>query len=229
MRSTIYGLLLLVILLVFGCKPPMVSYKTVPPQIPIQDTTKAILLIDAGNVYTPGLIITKKREKVVTELSKNYLQLLQQQIGQQLPIKAVSDTTIAADIILQLQNHNDTVAARLLQKYAAGIVVVLQTYDAGFVQDEVVKTTNSSGSTDKIAYYSVFFKTTATIYQDNQWYNKIVTISKPHSQRSVVSGLLARGPGYEANKKDIADVMALNTGKLCELFMPTTETVYTKQ
>lgn len=219
-------LALVAIIMAFGCKPPMVSYKVVPPQIPIQDSTKAILLIDAGNIYTPGIAITKKREAVVTDLVKNYLPALQQQVRVLLPVKAVLASSVSPELIQALQSHEQATVDSLLQQYHAGILVVLQAYDAGFNQDEIVRNTNSSGGTEKTAFYSVFFTTNASIYQANNWYSKTVQVSLPHSKRSVLSGLLARGPGYEANKKDIVEMMHLNIDKLCSLFRSTTEAVY---
>jgi hypothetical protein len=217
------------IMAVFGCKPLLVSYKTIPPQIPIKDSTKSVLLIDAAYTHTPGLAMTKKREKVVLDISKKYLTSLQQQIGQLLPIKAVIADSITEETYQLLLNHNENTIDTLLQQYNARIIVQLKSFNAGFSQDRVEKTKNSSGGTDKIAYYSVFFETEASIYQNNEWFDKTIHVSRPHSSRAVISALLARGPGYEANKKDIEEMMTVNIAKLCELFLSTKETIYTKQ
>ena len=186
-------------------------------------------MIETANSHTPGLVITKKREKVVSEIAKNYLTSLQHQIGQLLPIKAVIADSISEETYQQLLNHNENAIAALLQQYNARIIVQLKSYDAGFNQDRVEKTKTSSGGTEKIAYYSVFFETEASIYQNNEWIDKTIQVSRPHSSREVLSALLARGPGYESNKKDIEEMMKENTAKLCELFLSTKETVYTKQ
>lgn len=222
-------LVCMAIAVVFGCKPLSITYKSLPPQIPIQDSAKSILLIDAADINVPGLMITKKREAVVTSLAKNYVSLLQQQVTNKLPIKPVSDSTIGSDVIESLLQQNSDTANALLAKYQAGIIVLLQSHDAGFTQDEVVKTTNTDGSSSKTAFYSLYFQTAAIVFQAGEWYSKNINVSRPHSKRSVVSGLLARGPGYEANKKDISETMQLNIEKMCELFMYTKQPVYTRQ
>ena len=229
MLNTKHWLALVTFIVFLGCKPLLISYKTVPPEISIKDSTKSILLIETANSHTPGLVITKKREKVVSEIAKNYLTSLQHLIGQLLPIKAVIADSISEETYQQLLNHNENAIAALLQQYNARIIVQLKSYDAGFNQDRVEKTKTSSGGTEKIAYYSVFFETEASIYQNNEWIDKTIHVSRPHSSREVLSALLARGPGYESNKKDIEEMMKENTAKLCELFLSTKETVYTKQ
>lgn len=81
-----------------------------------------------------------------------------------------------------------------------------------------MRTKNNDGSTSKTAYYSVFFNTDITVIQGDQLYRKRITASREHSNRSVLSGLLARGPGYEANKKDIAAMANRNASNLSGLF-----------
>ncbi|MEI8099914.1 MAG: hypothetical protein WCG74_13825 [Sediminibacterium sp.] len=216
-------------MVLFGCKPLLVSYKTIPPQIPIKDSTRSVLLIETGNVHTLGLAITKKREQVVTDVAKNYLPLLQEQLGQRVPIKAVIGDSLTLETYEHLLNHDENTIARLLRQYNASIIILLKQFNAGFSQDRIEKTKTSSGGTEKIAYYSVFFESGASIYQSNEWFDKVIEVHRPHSSRAIMSGLLARGPGYEANKQDISDMMKENVTRLCELFLSTRETVYTKQ
>ena len=220
---------LITIIAVFGCKPLLVSYNKVPPQIPIKDSTKSVLLIDASNIISPGIAITKKREKVVTDIAKNYLPTLQQQLGGIIPIKTVIPDSISQATLAQLLLHNENTIDTLLKQYNANIIVLLKSYYAGFSQDRVEKIKNSSGGTEKIVYYSVFFDLEASVFQSNEWIDKTINVNRPHSSREVFSALLARGPGYEANKKDISDMMKKNVTKFSELFLPTTETVFTKQ
>ncbi len=226
MNRYFISVICIVILSAQGCKPPMVTYKTVPPEIALQDSSKSFLLVDAGNINVPGMMITKKREAVITELSKNYLVLLQDAVEKKLRTKAVIDTTVTIEMVQQIQNKNDAVTESLMRKHNANVIVLVQSYNGGFTQDEVVKATNTDGSTSKTAYYSVYFQTEARIVQGKEWYSKTINASRKHSSRNVVSGLLARGPGYEANKKDLADMMEQNVVKLCELFMTTKQPVY---
>lgn len=70
----------------------------------------------------------------------------------------------------------------------------------------------------KTAYYPVFLNTDITIIQGDQLFRKRITASRKHSNRSVINGLLTRGPGYKANKKDIAEMASSNAGNLYGLF-----------
>ena len=219
----------LTIVTLFGCKPLLVTYNKLPPQIPIKDSTKSVLLIDAGNIISPGIAITQKREKVVSDIAKNYLPTLQQQLGEIISINTVIPDSISPATLERLLMHHENTIDTLLKQYNANIILLLKSYYAGFSQDRIEKTKNSSGGTDKIAYYSVFFDLEASIFQNNEWIDKTINVNRPHSSRSVVSALLARGPGYEANKNDISDMMKKNVIKFSELFLPSTETIFTKQ
>ena len=229
MYSIKHCITFIIFIFLFGCKPILISYKTVPPQISIKDSTKSVLLIDAGNIISPGIAITQKREKVVTDIAKNYLPTLQQQLGGIIPIKTVIPDSISPVTLEQLLMHNENTIDTLLKQYNANIILLLKSYYAGFSQDRVEKIKNSSGGTEKIVYYSVFFDLEASVFQSNEWIDKTINVNRPHSSREVFSALLARGPGYEANKKDILDMMKKNVTKFSELFLPTTETVFTKQ
>jgi hypothetical protein len=219
----------IIFIVLLGCKPLLVSYNKVPPQIPIKDSTKSVLLIDASNIISPGIAMTKKREKVVSDIAKNYLPTLQQQLEGIISIKTVIPDSISPATLEQLLMHNENTIATLLKKYNANIILLLKSYYAGFSQDRIEKTKNISGGIDKIVYYSVFFELDASIYQGNEWIDKTINVNRPHSNRPVISALLARGPGYEANKTDISEMMKKNVIKFSELFLPSTETIYTKQ
>lgn len=46
-----------------SCKTLSFTEKTILAEIPVQYYSKSIVLVDAGEVYTPGLAITKKEKK----------------------------------------------------------------------------------------------------------------------------------------------------------------------
>lgn len=52
--------ILVTLSIITGCKSLSFNQKTLPAEIPVQDYSKSIVVIDAGDVYTPGLAITKK-------------------------------------------------------------------------------------------------------------------------------------------------------------------------
>lgn len=201
-----------------GCKSLLFTQKTIPPEIPISDFSKSIVLIDAGDVYTPGLAITKKREAVVTSIKNAYFSNLPDVLKKDLQVTVFRDTILTDDEKSRLLQNDDRVRLKLATKYQANIFILIQNYEGGFSQDEVVRTKNDNGGTDKTAYYSVFFNTDITVIQGDQLYRKRIMASRHHSKRSVLSGLLARGPGYEANKKDIAEMSNRNASNLSGLF-----------
>jgi hypothetical protein len=201
-----------------GCKSLSFTQKTLPAEIPVQDYSKSIVVIDAGDVYTPGLAITKKREAVVTSIKNMYFSNLPDLLKKDLQVPAFRDTILTDDEKTKLLQNDDAVKLKLATKYGANIFIILQNYEGGFSQDEVVRTKNNDGSTNKTAYYSVFFNTDITVIQGDQLYRKRIVASREHSNRSVLSGLLARGPGYEANKKDIISMANRNASNVSGLF-----------
>lgn len=216
--STALAGLLIIGLILTGCKSLSFTQKTLPAEIPVQDFSKSIVVIDAGDVYTPGLAITKKREAVVTSIKNSYFSNLPDILRKDLQISAFRDTILTDDEKKRLLQNDDAVRLKLATKYGANIFIILQNYEGGFSQDDIVRTKNNDGSTDKTAYYSVFFNTDITVIQGDQLYRKRITASREHSKRSVLSGLLARGPGYEANKKDILAMANRNAANLSGLF-----------
>jgi len=218
-KISFVSLTVLMISLAFaGCKSLSFTQKTLPAEIPIQDYSKSIVIIDAGDVYTPGLAITKKREAVVTNIKNIYLSNLPDLLKKDLQVTTFSDTSLTSEEKNKLLQNDDAVRLKLANKYKANIFIILQNYEGGFSQDEIVRTKNNDGSTNKTAYYSVFFNTDITVIQGDQLYRKRIVASRAHSNRSVLSGLLARGPGYEANKKDIAAMAGRNASNVSGLF-----------
>lgn len=202
-----------------SCKSLSFTQKTILAEIPVQYYSKSIVLVDAGEVYTPGLAMTKKREEVVTQIKRIYFSNLPDVLRKDLQMVVFTDTTLSEGEkkALLLQNDNN-VRTKIMERYKANIIILLQNYEGGFSQDEIQRSRNTDGSVSKQATYSVFFNTNMTIIQGDQLYRKSITASKYHSQRQVLSGLLARGPGYEANKKDIAAMAERNASNVSGLF-----------
>ncbi|MDB5229625.1 MAG: hypothetical protein JWN76_430 [Chitinophagaceae bacterium] len=201
-----------------GCKVLEVNYKTLPPEIKLADSTGTIVVIDAAEIHTPGLINTKKREAVVTEIKVDYVKHMPDAIRNTLGNTAVTDTSLNDEEKILLLGDNPAIKEKIFSKYNASAILVLVDCSGGFTQDEVVKQKKQDGSTSKEAYYSVFFQAKYHIIQSAQSWNKEVYASRKHSSRSVLSGLLARGPGYEANQKDIAEMAHQNAAKTAGLF-----------
>jgi hypothetical protein len=206
-----------------------VSYRTDPPFITIKDSSQSLVLIDAGNVNVPGLPLSKNREEVVTETKRIYIDSLYQRLQKELPLTIILDSLISPDDKLRAMQGDSIILAAIGRRHNAALVMVLTDYFGGFNQDEVKKEKQSDGSTSKTAYYSVYFNTNWIIWQDTAMRKKNVLASQPHSDRSVVSGLFARGPGYKANRKAIEGMANVNVRNVLELFKEQQAPVFTKK
>jgi hypothetical protein len=201
-----------------GCKALAVNYKTIPPEILLQDSVGTVVVIDAADIHTPGIAITKKREEVVTRIKQDFVYHLPSAIRLYLGNPAVLDTSVSDYEKNLLLIDDAAVKKKLFEKHHASMIIILKDCSGGFNQDEVVSEKNTDGSITKTAYYSVFFQSAYHIIQEENSWNKYITASKKHSKRNVLSGLLARGPGYEANKKDIAQMSEKNAVQTTNLF-----------
>lgn len=215
-KSILIGVLL--VLALTGCKIFSVTYKTFPPEIPFQDSFGTVVIIDAADAHTPGIAITKKREEVVTQIKQDFVYHLPSAIRLHLGNPAVLDTSLSDYEKHLLLKDDPSLKQKLFERHHATMIIILKDCAGGFNQDEVVSEKNTDGSTTKTAYYSVFFRSVYHIIQEENSWNKYVTASKKHSKRNVLSGLLARGPGYEANKKDIAQMSEKNALQTTNLF-----------
>lgn len=208
------------IALVCGMPGCSVSFKK-PPVIPglsIGPGTRSFVLIEGGIIHTPGLAITKKRQEVVKEIRNEYLGILSAGIQKHLLLICHSDTTLSEDEKKKLLQKDSTVIANLEKRYDSSIILILKDCYSGFRQEGVNKETARDGTTSKIAEYSVFFDTHWIVLQAKTIRERNIEASNYHSSRSIQSGLLARGPGFQANKKDIMEMAIKNAWNVVQLF-----------
>jgi hypothetical protein len=210
--------LILLIGIFYSCK---VSFNAPaePAGFNIEPNTKSFVLIDGGVTTTPGLAIKKKREGVVKEIKNQYLVMLDTALQKQLNLTSITDTTITTEEKNALLKKDPVAITNLSNRYHSAIVLILKDCYSGFRQGEVKKVSNWDGtSNSKVAEYFVFFDTEWIILQGNAVNEKTVGASRFHSDRTIQSGLLARGPGFEANKKDILEMAQLNAFNVSRLF-----------
>lgn len=185
----------------------------------IEPATKSVVLIDGGITTTPGLAIKKKREGVVKEIKNQYLVMLTTELEKQLHLNIITDTTLNEEEKNKLLHKDTGSIAHLTNTYNTAIILILKDCYSGFRQDEVNKVSSWDGkSNSKVAEYSVFFDTEWIILQGADTKETTVTASKHHSSRTIQSGLLARGPGFAANKEDILSMAVQNAFKVAQLF-----------
>ncbi len=205
--------------LLFCCCKISFHASTPAPGFNIEPTTKSIVLIDGGITSTPGIAIKKKREGVVKEVKNQYLVTLSSVLEKELHLTILADTTLTAEEKNKLLQLDSVASTTIRNNYKASIILILRDCNSGFRQGDVRKVPGFDGtSTSKVADYAVFFDTDWIILQGNKVFEKTIVASKFHSTRSISSGLLARGPGFAANKKDILDMAEQNAFNVAQLF-----------
>lgn len=205
---------ILIILFCIRCKTiyPVIEYGyTIPPD------TKSFVVIDGGISSAPGIAIKKKRNEVVMEIKDQYLITLSSAL-QKPGINCITDTPLSADTKNILLQKDSSAIAGLRNIYKSSIILILKDCSAGFRQGDINKTKDQNGNTSKTAEYDVFFDTDWMIITDSTIHERTISASKYHSSRNVLSGLLARGPGFEANKEDILAMAKQNASSLALLF-----------
>ncbi|HUR12615.1 MAG TPA: hypothetical protein VM012_14665 [Flavitalea sp.] len=203
-----------------GCSSvlPILEDKKIPAAFPIKDSLKTFVLIDAAEVVTTGMTLLKKRKAVLEDVKKEYMQMVPEWVENELKIKAITDTSLTADQKKKLLLYDSAMISMLRDRHGAEVIAILKNCYGGFEQDDVVTEKDNDGTKTKTAFYSVFFESTWQVIQGNKNEEKTVRASKPHSSRSVASGLLARGPAFKANKSDILQVASDNAFNFTGLF-----------
>ncbi len=196
----------------YGCISTQVVMQKTPPNQKIALNASKIVLVDLANIQARGLVLTKQREEVLKEVKQFYVKEGSQYLSEALRIPVFVDT------LQHAVKTQEAVVEKIQEVYGPSMVIILKTFDGGFSQETVDRTTEANGSVSKTARYDVYCTTDIIIWQNNQFYPKYLHVTRPHSERSVMSGLLARGPGYRANKGDIEEAAKANMVKMADLF-----------
>lgn len=184
------------------------------PEISFSGQKVNVLVINRFDVNRINFFLRKEKKKDV------YGRGINAEIGQLLneleSIKGInliekSDSlTLARNLKGNLDSTVLTVGEikQLASKYDADYILALENYDASFVQDEVIKTKNADGSTNKIARYSLAIRSSWSLYDaaGNSFRELKGNASRYHSERTVVSALLAVGPALGSNIKFVQEV-----------------------
>ncbi len=213
-------LVFILAMILTGCITPALITQSVhvPAEFKVNDSTSTFLIIDAAEVSTTGLAIVKRREAVMEDVKADYISFVPALVSAHVPLRVIIDSTISNEQKNRILLHDRKFIDSLLSKHNAGMMAVLKNCYGGFEKDDVVTERNSDGSKSKTAYYSVFFESTWQVIDHRIDKEKIIIARNPHSSRPIVSGLLARGPGFKANRKDILEVARENAINFTGLF-----------
>lgn len=215
MKTLKFSLFVFSILCFFGCGVSYVPLTTSRlPEISFNDSVVHILVINRFDVNKVDFTLRKEKKKAVYNNGINaeiaqVLTELENIKGIRL-IKKSDSLTMARNIKANLDSTVLTVSEiqQLAQQYKADYILALENYDVGFEQDDVVKTKNADGSTSKVAKYSLSVKSSWVLYDKFGLSFKELRgdMSKYHSERAVVSAILAIGPAIASNTEFVKEV-----------------------
>lgn len=227
------------------CSACGVSYTSLSierkPEIVFKDSISRVLVINRFDVDKVDFVLRREKKRdvyrygmhaemgqVVQELGANETLRL---IGPSDRLMGDSGVGSNLDSTGLTMGEIGMVAA----KYQADYILALENYDASFVQDEVVRSKNSDGSVGKVASYSLAVESSWGLYDKE---GKLIRVlrgdaAKFHSQRSVMSGLLAVGPALGANRKTVELVSVSAGTRIADYFRSQTyrltRPLYTKK
>lgn len=117
-------------------------------------------------------------------------------------------------------HYSDSAIQALLDRYQADDLILLRKLDIRFIQTGVDVEKTESGKS-RTAHYDI---ESEAVYG---WYNRQglvkeypVRVARHHSDRSVISGLLAAGPGIVSNKRDAFEMGSANVHRFVDQFLP---------
>lgn len=214
MKSLNYAILGAILCLFSACG---VSYLPLTanraPEVTFEGPSTNVLVINRFDVNSVDFLLRKEKKRSV------YHRGINAEIGQVLneleSIKGIhliqkSDSlTMARNIKADLDSTVLTVGEiqTLAKTYNADYILALEYYDAGFVQDEVVRSKNNDGSVKKTARYSLSVKSSWVLYDryGKSFRELRADVAKYHSDREVISAILAVGPALGSNTKLVVE------------------------
>ncbi len=115
----------------------------------------------------------------------------------------------------------DSLIIKLMDEHFASDAIVITSFDVYFNQTEVVVTRDEDGSKSREANYDIVSKIRYLWYDQNGFYrDEEIDVSRFHSTRSVLSGLLAAGPNVVKQQEEVYTIVEENTIRYLNLFLP---------
>ncbi|WP_423130312.1 hypothetical protein [Gaoshiqia sp. Z1-71] len=175
----------------------------------------SVLIVDQCELVPAGFILNKKRREVLAEMCRDYFTAMEASLLKAPNVELSRDSLLPRGFISNQLTEQ-------MQAAALDYALVFNLFESGFWQSEVIVDKDWEGTKTRTAVYQVFCKTHVDIYnRDGILLSRDVTNTAYHSERTVLSGLLARGPSYEANKKAIGDMARSNLEETLALVIAT--------
>jgi hypothetical protein len=210
-------ILLLVAYTVTACSTQQYLTYGVPtePKITLLPRPEKILVVNTTNaaIYHGR----KNKEQVVRQLGDTLVKSISSQVSERAGIAThpLYGTTL-------IKENGDSSLSALMAHYGATHAIVIQNIDVYFDQTAVEVTKTSSGKSRE-AFYDICSLIDYQILDRHGMIDRgAIRHCKKHSRRSVVSGLLAAGPGIGSNSKAFYTLGLENKDRFLTRYLPGT-------
>jgi len=121
-----------------------------------------------------------------------------------------------------IAGNTDSMVHQLLQQKNATHAIIISSYDVYFNQTHVEVTKDAyTKSKNRKAFYDIVSMISFSFYGNDSLPKKIdMAWSRPHSSRTVVSGLLAAGPNVVVQKDDARSISLDNLQQYLNYYFP---------
>jgi hypothetical protein len=176
---------------------------TTTPLQPLQPAPQKVLLL---NTFDAAVYHQRKaKESLVARLTDTLLKQMEAQL-----IHGGIETEALYGLTPVFTTADEGSIQALLQKHEASHAIVIKEVDLFFDQTGVEVTKTTSGKSRE-AFYDICSAITYDLYHTSgKIESRPVRLRKPHSSRSVVSGVLAAGPSIASNAKDFYNLATQN-------------------
>jgi hypothetical protein len=199
-------------ILLQGCKITFHKNRE-PAGLSISPSAKSFVVIDASTVYTPAIVLKKKRVGVVKEVKNQYLLLVTSALQKQLRLADITDSSLDESAKNKLARKDAAALESLQQKHSNSIIFILKDCAGGFLN----KGSKRRNGGYKSPEYVPYFQSDWIILQSNTKNEKSLYTQGEHSPRDSYS-LELRGPGFKANKNEIMETAEINAVQFAQLF-----------
>lgn len=205
-----------ILVLFTSCTAPtrMISYtsRTVPIYA-IEPPPQKIILLNAYNVAEKKY--RDNKEELFVQLIDTMMHWAATRIN--------DNAGIATEVIkgyTPVPGKNDSIVSAIITRHNATHAIMVSAFDVFFEQTRVDVTKTSSGK-DREAYYDIVSDLTYSLYDTGSMIReKFIHQSRFHSSRSVISGLLAAGPGVVAQREDVYRIVLQSCEEYLNYFFP---------
>lgn len=201
-----------------SCSSSVHMMHTAIPTKPVYNVSPE-KLIALHTVNVPAQNYRSNKEELFLSILDSCVMTLSREASMRINIDAIPIVGITK---LSLEGESgDNELKELITSKGATDAIVITDFDVYFSQVRVDVTRNDDGSKSREAYYDIIST------MDYAWYTteglfkrEKIEISRTHSSRSVLSGLLAAGPNIVSNSEDAIILIRENLNDYLNKYLP---------